>query len=177
MSLNIRWVWKEVECLKIKRAIKSYRLQDTVWTRGSWKEQNNLRDGEHMTVSSEISNQMCLLFYTTSRRICFLKQRCEALKTQRWGNTKENRDFLQNKEQWPHERPTSNCTVILYRALVGPFIPRHVQLHRVFTARLWPCIRGRGFKESGQKKEGGGNNPAHKKPNVALVICISLHGL
>ncbi len=101
---------------------------------------------------------MRLLFYTTSCRICFLKARCEAIKTQRWGHTKENRDFLQNKEQWPHERPTSNCSVILYRALVGPFIPRHVQLHRVFTARLWPCIRGRGFKESRQKG-GGGNNP------------------
>ncbi len=133
---------------------------------------------DHMTVSSEISNQMGLLFYTTSCRICFLKPRCEAIKTQRWGNTKENRDFLQNKEQWPHERPTSNCTVILYRALVGPFIPRHVQLHRVFTTRLWPCIRGRGFKENRQKRRGKQpRTNAHKKPNVALVTCISLHGL
>ncbi len=157
------------------RAIKSYRLQDSVWTRGSWEDTRSHCD---QTVSSEISNQMRLLFYTTSCRICFLKARCEAIKTQRWGHTKENRDFLQNKEQWPHERPTSNCSVILYRALVGPFIPRHVQLHRVFTARLWPCIRGRGFKESRQKRRGKQpRKNALKKPNVALMTCISLHGL
>lgn len=55
----------------------------------------------------------------------------------------KNSDSLKNKEQWPHERTTSNLNLwsYSYTALVGCFIPRLVHLCRACSVRSWPCIR------------------------------------